>query len=72
MKRKGRVQEGSDADITIFDPETIAERATYEEPARRSTGVRYVIVNGVVVLENGEPVSGVAPGQWMRHGCAVK
>jgi N-acyl-D-aspartate/D-glutamate deacylase len=72
MKRKGRVQEGSDADITIFDPETIAERATYEEPARRSTGVRFVIVNGVVVLDNGEPVSGVAPGQWMRHECAAK
>jgi len=70
MKRKGRLQEGSDADITVFDPEAIAERATYESPARPSVGVRHVVVNGVLVLHDGTIVDGVAPGQWMRHPCS--
>jgi N-acyl-D-aspartate/D-glutamate deacylase len=71
MRKKGRLQKGSDADITIFDPATIAERATYEEPARTSTGVHYVIVNGVVVLDDGKAAEGVSPGQWMKHPCSV-
>ncbi len=70
MRRKGRLQEGSDADLTLFDPEKIRERATYREPALRSEGVRYVVVNGVLVLDRGEPVEGVAPGQWLRHQCS--
>jgi N-acyl-D-aspartate/D-glutamate deacylase len=70
MKRKGRLQEGSDADITVFDPEAIAERATYVSPARSSVGVRHVVVNGVLVLHDGTIVDGVAPGQWMPHPCS--
>jgi N-acyl-D-aspartate/D-glutamate deacylase len=67
MARKGRLQEGSDADITIFDPQQIRERATYTTPAQRSEGVRAVIVNGVLVMDQGKIVEGVAPGQWLRH-----
>lgn len=55
MKRNGRLQEGSDADITIFDPRRVRERATYETPALRSEGVHFVIVNGTVVLIRGRP-----------------
>ena len=69
MKNKGRLQEGSDADITVFDPETIRERATYEEPHLRSDGVSYVTVNGTLVIDGGKVVEGVAPGRWLKHHC---
>jgi dihydroorotase len=68
MKRKGRLQVGSDADITVFDPATIRERATYKEPHLPSQGIRYVLVNGTLVLDNGEVAEGAAPGQWLRRG----
>ncbi|MEZ5397070.1 MAG: amidohydrolase family protein [Bryobacterales bacterium] len=48
MAKKGRVQEGMDADITVFNPETVIERATYENPAQPSDGIDFVLVNGVV------------------------
>jgi dihydroorotase len=65
MARKGRLQAGMDADITIFDPETVQERATYAEPDQRSAGIPYVIVNGVVVIDGGEAVADAAPGRWL-------
>jgi N-acyl-D-aspartate/D-glutamate deacylase len=49
MARKGRVQRGADADITIFDPETIADRSTIETPGVMSVGVEWVLVDGQVV-----------------------
>lgn len=67
MKRKGRLQEGMDADITIFDPATVQERATYQNPDQRSAGIPYVIVNGTLVIDEGKEVPDVAPGRWMRH-----
>lgn len=69
MKKKGRLQEGSDADIAIFDPQQIRERATYKEPALRSEGVQFVIVNGILTLNKGQVAAGIAPGQWLRHSC---
>ena len=69
MKNKGRLQEGRDADITIFDPQQVRERATYKEPALRSEGVHFVIVNGALVMEKGRIAAGVAAGQWLRHTC---
>jgi N-acyl-D-aspartate/D-glutamate deacylase len=67
MARKGRIQIGMDADVTIFDPTTVQERATYANPAQMSEGISYVIVNGMVVLDDGEIVEGAEPGQWLRH-----
>jgi N-acyl-D-glutamate deacylase len=57
---------GADADIVVFDLETIAERATYLEPAQTSVGVWHVLVNGVTVLESGEVVEDVKPGRALR------
>jgi len=51
MRNKGRVRVGADADITIFDPETVLDRSTYTDPLRPSQGIEYVLVNGAVVLD---------------------
>jgi N-acyl-D-glutamate deacylase len=50
MKKKGRLQVGMDADITVFDPATVQDRATYERPNQTSVGVKYLLVNGVFVI----------------------
>jgi N-acyl-D-aspartate/D-glutamate deacylase len=69
MKRKGRVQVGADADLTIFDPTTVLDRATYTDSMQYATGVRHVLVGGTFVVRDGALVDGVAPGQpvWGRH-----
>jgi len=67
MRYRGRLSEGAYADITIFDPNTIIDRATYLNSAQYSEGVEYVIVNGTLVLDGGQFVAGVAPGQGVRH-----
>ena len=54
MRNKGCVREGADADLTIFDPATVADASTYEDPARYSIGIRYVLVNGVPVVSGGK------------------
>lgn len=66
MRNKGRIHVGADADITVFDPDTVADRATYTEPALPSEGIEYVIVNGVIVVDDGELVANVRPGQPIR------
>jgi N-acyl-D-amino-acid deacylase len=53
------------ADIMIFDPNTILDRATYERPHQLSVGVRYVLVNGVPVVDDGR-VTGAKPGTLVR------
>ena len=65
MRWKGRMQEGMDADITVFDPETVQERATYANPDQRSAGIAYVIVNGKLAMDHGVAVEGAAPGRWL-------
>ncbi len=62
---RGRVFEGQAADLTVFDPKTIADRSTWTEPGRMAVGVRDVLVNGVLVLRNGE-MTGAAPGRYLR------
>lgn len=66
FRRKGRLNVGADADIVVFDLNTIAERATYLEPAQTSIGVHHVLVNGVAVIEDGEVVPGALPGRGLR------
>jgi N-acyl-D-aspartate/D-glutamate deacylase len=66
MKNKGRIGVGTDADITVFDPQTISEKSTYEKPTLYSEGVRFVVVNGTVIVDNGQLKSGLSPGQAVR------
>ena len=68
MKRKGRLKPGADADITIFDPETVLDRSTFAKPFETSAGIPYVIVGGVVVIDNGAAVREVSPGRGIRGG----
>ncbi len=63
MRFKGRIQIGCDADITVFDPQTIIDKASYEDGLAFSDGIYHVLVNGVFVLKNGETVRDVYPGQ---------
>lgn len=66
MASKGRLRVGADADIVLFDPATIIDRATYREPTLPPLGLRDVVVNGVVVVRNGELRPGVFPGHPIR------
>ena len=66
MKDKGRVRVGADADITIFDPGRIIDRATYREPSAPSAGIQFVLVNGAVVVANGRIREGLSPGRPIR------
>ena len=62
-RAKGRLQEGADADIVVFDPQTVADRATYKTPMEPSTGMQYVIVGGTVLIDNGKMVPDTFPGR---------
>ena len=63
MRFKGRIQIGADADVTIFNADTIIDKATFEKGLEFSSGVEYVIVNGNFVLKNGKTVTEIFPGQ---------
>jgi N-acyl-D-aspartate/D-glutamate deacylase len=63
VRQKGRLQEGADADVVIFDPQTIADRSTFEKPMEPSVGVQYLLVGGTVVIDDGKLVPDVFPGQ---------
>jgi dihydroorotase len=62
MRQKGRLQVGTDADITIFDAETIIDKADFKG-LKYSEGVKYVIINGQFVVKEGENIEGVFPGR---------
>jgi N-acyl-D-aspartate/D-glutamate deacylase len=66
MKNKGRIRVGADADLTIFDPQTISDRSTFQEPAQQSVGVKFVIVNGVLLVRDGQLEPNVHPGVAIR------
>ncbi len=55
------------ADITVFDPATIASTATYQEPRSFPVGIPYVIVNGTLVVDGGSH-TGALPGRALRRG----
>jgi N-acyl-D-amino-acid deacylase len=66
IRNKGLLKEGFDADVVIFDPATILDRATYEEPNQGPLGIPYVLVNGEIAAENGK-VTGATSGKVLRH-----
>ncbi len=67
MKKKGRLQVGMDADIVVFDPETISDVGTYQEPNQPAVGVQTLLVNGQPVVAQGELILDAAPGQPIRR-----
>lgn len=66
FKNKGRIRVGADADITVFDPATVIDKATFQNPLQYSHGIQFVLVNGVPVLKDGKLVDGVLPGRPAR------
>lgn len=67
MSQKGRLQVGKDADITIFNPETVTDNSTFEQGALPSTGIPYVMVNGTIVVKDSKVLEGVYPGKPIKN-----
>jgi len=67
LRDRGFLRKGMWADIVVFNPETIADTATYLDPYRYPVGVEHVLVNGVAVIRDGEH-TGALPGKPLRHG----
>jgi len=67
LPNKGRIKEGADADITIFDPNKVQDKATYDNPAQYAEGIPYVIVNGVPVVRDGKLETNLYPGKPVRR-----
>jgi N-acyl-D-amino-acid deacylase len=70
LRGRGFLKPGLYADVVVFDPATIADRATFEKPHQYSVGVRHVLVNGVPVLKDGEH-TGALPGRALKGPGAV-
>ncbi len=66
FRDKGRIRIGADADITVFDPSKVLDKATYEQPMQYSEGIQFVFVNGTLVVKDGKLVDGVFPGRPLR------
>jgi N-acyl-D-aspartate/D-glutamate deacylase len=67
IRDRGLLRPGGYADITLFDPDTVIDRATYTQPFQDNEGIAWVIVNGQVVLDRGKH-TGARPGRALRHG----
>jgi N-acyl-D-aspartate/D-glutamate deacylase len=68
---RGLLRPGNYADITVFDPDKVIDRATYTQPFQYGEGIEYVIVNGRVVLELGRH-TGARPGRALRHSAGAR
>ena len=66
MRNKGRIRIGGDADITLFDPDTILDRSSYEQGDIPSEGIVHVLVSGTFVVRNGEFIEGTFPGRAIK------
>ena len=62
-RAKGRLQEGADADVVVFDAKTIADRSTFQSPMEPSAGVQYLVVGGTLLIDQGKLVPDVFPGR---------
>ena len=71
MRDRGRIRVGALADIVMFDAAAVIDRATYENAALASEGIRYVLVNGTPVVRDGAVVDGVSPGRPLRAAVAT-
>ena len=66
IRDRGLLRVGQYADLTLFDPERVLDRATHTEPFQYSAGIEYVLVNGEIVLDKGKH-TGARPGKALRH-----
>ena len=64
---KGLIREGMDADLVLFDPETICDQATYTHPELDNVGIDYVLVNGCVAVKDGKATGVLAGRQLLRR-----
>ena len=69
FERRGLVKPGYVADLTVFDPNAVADQATFQKPHAYAAGIPYVVVNGVVVVRKGEH-TGALPGQVLKSSGA--
>ncbi len=70
-RQKGGLQEGADADIVVFDAATVGDRATFAKPMEPSVGVRYLLVGGTVVVDDGKIVPNVFSGRALLGRAAL-
>jgi dihydroorotase len=66
FNNKGRLREGFDADLTLFDPGKVTDMATFQQPQNPSNGIRYVVVNGEFVLREGKLIEAALPGKIIK------
>jgi N-acyl-D-aspartate/D-glutamate deacylase len=71
MKKRGRLQIGAFADITVFNPDTVQDKSTYQNAGQYSEGIPYVLVNGTLVVDENKIVEGVFPGQPVMSKVAI-
>ena len=67
LRERGQLREGWFADVVIFDPETVADQATFEEPHQYPVGIDWVLVNGAIAVENGQ-YRNIRAGRVLRRG----
>ncbi|MEZ4656922.1 MAG: amidohydrolase family protein [Caldilineaceae bacterium] len=69
LRKRGILRGGWYADVVIFDADTVQDHATYAQPHQISTGVEHVLVNGTIIVQNGQPVetlSATLPGRALK------
>ena len=66
LTNRGAIRPGAHADITVFDPETVIDRATFAEPKQPAAGIELVMVNGELIWQDGAP-TGARPGRALRR-----
>ena len=67
IRDRGMLRDGMKADIVVFDPNTVRSPATRNEPKQFPVGIEYVLVNGAIVVDQGQH-TGALPGRALRHG----